>query len=61
LVWVASKTLGIEVVEVVASELAIRLAVAQHVIGDDQDAVGDGDDGLLVTAALDESPVLAGR
>src|SRR5215472_15487757 len=48
-----------EVVEVVAAELAIRHAVTQHVILDHQDAVGHGDDGLLVPAALDQPAVLS--
>jgi hypothetical protein len=32
---IPGEALGIEVVEVVAAELAIRDAVAQHVVGDD--------------------------
>src|SRR5215472_3192812 len=48
-----------EVVEVIAAELAIRHAVTQHVIRDYQDAVGHGDDGLLVPAALDQPAVLS--
>src|SRR5262249_16748913 len=55
---VAGEALGIEGVEVVAAEVAVRLAVAQHVVGDDEDAVGDRDDGLLVAAPLDEPAVL---
>src|SRR5262249_10669139 len=55
---VAGEALGIEVVEVVAPELAIRRAVAQYVVRDHQDAVGHRDDGLLVPAALDQPPVL---
>ena len=55
---VAGETLGIEVVEVVAPELTVRLAIAQQVIRDHQDAVGDRDDGLLVPAARDQPPVL---
>jgi hypothetical protein len=55
---VAGEAVGVDAIEVGAAELVIRLAVAQHVIGDDQDAVGDRDDGLLVTAPLDQSPIL---
>src|SRR6266478_6650242 len=58
---VAGEALGIEVVEVVAPELTVRLAVARQVIRDHQDAVGHGDDGLLVPAALDQPPVLGGE
>src|SRR5262245_10994550 len=58
---VAGEALGIPVVEVVAAEFAVRLAVAQHVVGDDEEAVGDGDDGLLVPAALDQAAVLGGE
>jgi DNA-binding MarR family transcriptional regulator len=47
---VAGEAGGAHLVEVVAPELAIRLAVAQDVVGDDEDAVGHGDDGLLVAA-----------
>ena len=36
---VAGEALGIQLVEGVAAELAIRLTIAQHVIGDDEDAV----------------------
>ena len=55
---VAGEALGIEVVEVVAAQLAVRLAVAQDVVRDDEDAVGDRDDGLLVAALPDEPAVL---
>jgi len=36
----------------------MRLAVPQDVAGDDEEPVGDGDDYLLVAAALDEPAVL---
>jgi len=45
-------------IEVVAAQLAIGQAVAEHVVGDHQDAVGHRDDGVLVAAALDQPPVL---
>src|SRR5262249_2164913 len=44
-----------------ASELAIRRAVAEQMVGDHQDAVGHRDDGLLVAAALDQAAVLGGE
>src|SRR5262249_2589252 len=55
---VAREAVRVEAIEVAAAQLAIRLAVAEHVGGDDEDAVSDGDDGLLVAAPLDEAPVL---
>jgi transposase InsO family protein len=39
-------------------ELAMQHAVAQHVIRDHQDAVGHGDEGLLLAAAFGQPPVL---
>ena len=48
----------VEAIEVVAAQLAIRLAVAEHVIRDHEDAVGDRDDCLLVAAPPDEPAVL---
>src|SRR5262245_6193953 len=44
---IAGEPLGVQAVEVVATQLAVRLAVPQDVVGDDQDAVGHGDNGLL--------------
>src|SRR5262249_11467034 len=55
---IAREAIRVEAIEVAAAQLAIRLAVAEHVVGDHKDAVGDGDDGLLVAAPLDEAPVL---
>src|SRR5262249_30056318 len=55
---IAREAVGVEAIEVAAAQLAVRLAVAQDVVGDDEDAVGHGDDGLLVAAPLDEAPVL---
>src|SRR5262245_26367217 len=55
---IAGEPLGVQAVEVVATQLAVRLAVLEDVVGDHEEAVGDGDDGLLVPAALDEPPVL---
>src|SRR5438128_12088875 len=55
---VAGETVGVQPLEVVAPEFTIRLAVAQDVEGDDEDAVGDSDDGLLIAAPLDEAAVL---
>ena len=37
----ALRTLGVEVVEIVDAELRIRLALAQHVVDDDEQAVRD--------------------
>src|SRR5262249_60688218 len=39
---IAGEALGVAALEVVTPELAVRLAVAQHVIRDDEDAVGHG-------------------
>jgi len=50
---IAGEAVGVETLEVVAPDLAVRLAVAQDVIGDDEEAVRDRDDGLLVATALD--------
>jgi hypothetical protein len=55
---IAGEAVGVEVIKVVAAQLAIRHAVAEHVVGDHEDAVGDGDDGLLVAAPLDQPAVL---
>src|SRR5439155_19949192 len=55
---VAGETVGVQPLEVVAPEFTIRLAVPQDVVGDDEDAVGDSDDGLLIAAPLDEAAVL---
>src|SRR5215471_12778205 len=55
---VAGEAVRVEAIEVVAAQLAIRLAVAEHVIRDHEDAVGDRDDGLLVAAPPDEPAVL---
>src|SRR5438874_1077720 len=58
---VAGEAVRVQPLEVVAAEFAIRLAVPQDVVGDDEGAVGDGNDGLLVAAALDEPAVLGGE
>ena len=58
---VAGEAVGVQALEVVAPEFAIRLAVAKYVVGDNEDAVGDGDNGLLVAAVLDEPAVLGGE
>ena len=58
---IAREAIRVEAIEVAAAQLAIRLAVAEHVVGDHEDAVGDGDDGLLVAAPLDEPAVLGGE
>src|SRR5437763_1046253 len=55
---VAGRPVGVKPREVVAPEFTIRLAVPQDVVGDDEDAVGDSDDGLLIAAPLDEAAVL---
>src|SRR5437667_11266739 len=55
---VAGETVGVQPLEVVAPEFTIRLTVPQDVEGDDEDAVGDSDDGLLIAAPLDEAAVL---
>src|SRR4030095_694983 len=55
---IAVEALRVQAVEVVAAQLAVRLAVPQDVVGDHEDAVGHGDDSLLVTAPLHEAPVL---
>src|SRR5215468_11136385 len=55
---VAGEAVRVEAIEVVAAQLAIRLAVAEHVIRDHEDAVGDRDDSLLVAAPPDEPAVL---
>src|SRR5262245_9715003 len=55
---VAREAVRVEAIEVAAAQLAIRLAVAEHVVGDDEDAVGDRDDCLLVAAPPDEPAVL---
>ena len=52
---VAGEAVGAHLVEVVAAQLAVRLAIPQDVVGDDEDAVGDGDNGSLVPTALDQS------
>ncbi len=44
---VAGEAVRVQPLEGVAPEFAIRLAVAQDVVGEDEDAVGDGNDGLL--------------
>ena len=58
---VAGEAIGVQPLEVVAPELAIGRAVPQQVVGDDEDAVRDGDDGLLVAPALYEPAVLGGE
>src|SRR5215475_473564 len=55
---VAREAVRVEAIEVVAAQLAVRLAVAEHVIRDHEEAVGDRDDGLLVAAPPDEPAVL---
>src|SRR5207249_3348165 len=49
--------LFVALVEIVRSEIGVIHRVAQEVIGDDQDGVADGDDGLLLAAAGDEAVV----
>jgi hypothetical protein len=56
---VAGEAVGVEVIKVVAAQLAIRHAVAEYVVGYDEDAVGDGDEGLLVAPPL-RHPALLG-
>src|SRR4029453_10976068 len=58
---IAGEAVGVEVIKVVAAQLAIRRAVAEQMVGDHQDAVGHRDDGLLVAAALDQAAVLGGE
>src|SRR5262249_33474716 len=55
---VAGEAVRVEAIEVVAAQLAIRLAVAEHVIRDHEDAVSYSDNGFLVAAPFDEPPVL---
>jgi hypothetical protein len=38
--------LAIALIEVVAAQVAVDRSLCQHVVGDDQDRVGDGDRGL---------------
>ncbi len=38
-------------------KVTLRLAVLEDVVGDDEDAVDDSDDGLLIAAPLDEAAV----
>src|SRR5215470_15705089 len=42
----SSETVGVQALEVVAADFAIRLAVPQHVVGNDKGAMGDGDNHL---------------
>src|SRR5881397_201613 len=50
---VAGEAVGVQALEVVASEFATRLAVAQDVAVDDEDTMGDGaDDVMFVEAKL---------
>jgi hypothetical protein len=49
---IAGEALRVQAVEVVAAQLAVRLAVPQDVVGDDEEAMGDRDDGLLVPTAF---------
>src|SRR5690242_12770863 len=48
-------------VEVGGGWLLVALAMAQHVVDDDQQAVADGDEGLLPTVAGHKPPVVAGQ
>src|SRR5436305_1486245 len=48
-------------VEVGRGRLLVALAMAQHLVDDEQQAVADGDDGLLPAAAGHEPPVVAGQ
>lgn len=48
---VAGEAVGAHLVEVVAAQLAVGLAIPQDVVGDDEDAVRDGDNGSLGAAA----------
>jgi hypothetical protein len=58
---IAGEALGVAALEVVAPELAVRLTVAQHVAGDDEEVVGNRDDGFLVAAASRAGGTCAAR
>jgi hypothetical protein len=58
---IAGDALRVQAVEVVAAQLAVRLAVPQDVVGDDEEAVGHGDDGLLVPRRLTSRRYWAAR
>jgi hypothetical protein len=47
--------------EVVGAEFGVGTAALQHVVGDDEDGMRDGADGLLVAATAFDPGVLAGE
>jgi len=55
---IALELSGVHSVEVVGSEVVEVHAVAQHVVGDDEDAVGHGDPGPFRSAALADASEL---
>src|SRR5687767_1540735 len=56
----AFDVLSLALVEVGGAQLPIGGLIAEQVVDDDQDRVGDGDNGALLTASGSEAPILGG-
>src|SRR5437763_7518919 len=54
----ALRTLGVQIVEVVGTELFVWVTVAEYVIDDDEQAMGDGDSGLFGSSSASNAPEL---
>lgn len=55
---VALEPCGVEPVEVVWAEVGVGALVAEHVIDDDEHAVGDSDDGFVLAPATGDAVIL---
>src|SRR5262245_22937544 len=58
---IANEPLSIQPVEVLVSEVAVRLAVPKHVPGDDQDGVAHRRDPFLVAASACDAVILGSQ
>jgi hypothetical protein len=57
----ASVGLFVSAEVVVGAGVVVGLMAGEHVVGDDEDGVADGDDGSLVAASSFESGVVGGE
>ena len=58
---VTNQVLTVDAIKVLSADFAVSNAVPKHVVGGDQDRMGDRHDGLLVPTPLGEAAILRGE